>query len=159
MEALQAAEAALTERCAELQSERTGHVLQPASGCFFGHDLEWAPLQTPLPQRCGHHAFALAVSGAQVMVVLGGVARNEAHSTTLVVTGLHAALPGTAHCEVQVHLASANTSAALARREYAACVVSRDSLLVAGGLTDDGTAMEFWLGRLSCDDGAIWSGV
>lgn len=153
----------LKVRCDELYQQRVHALLAPLPGTLLEHKLRWELLQTPLPPRCSHQATVLSVNGSQVMVLMGGMADQQWHTSTLVVTGLDLAVPSELAAEadlrqeVEVHVAQANGTAALQLAEFSACAVSDACALVCGGMAErDGSGrMELWLGALSIANGAF----
>jgi hypothetical protein len=146
----------LSQHCDALESQRVKQVLAPMPTALFGHSAEWEPVDTSLPCRCSHHAAVLNVKDCDVMVVIGGISNAEWHESTLVVIGLDAILTGSSKTlghAVHVFQATSNSSLALPRRECAACAISKDRVLVLGGLVQDRECMDMWVGQLSSHNG------
>jgi hypothetical protein len=153
MQGVRNANTILTDHCKSLQSQCTKKVLVPLSSALFGSSAEWAPVDTSLPCRCGHHAAVLKVKDKCVMVVIGGIANAEWHASTLVVTGLDTLLPERPGNQLQVFEAASNSNRALPRREFAVCAIADDQVLILGGLVEDRECMDMWVGQLCADNG------
>jgi len=59
-------------------------------GALLGYQPSWRVVESEFPQRFGHGAAAMRFGVHDVAVVHGGVARNEWHSSVVVLTGLSA---------------------------------------------------------------------
>ena len=161
LSAARAEVAVLVQQSQSAYAERRAASMAPCACALLGSQLSWHRLATALPPRCSHRALTLTLGEQRVMVVLGGMANNEWHATTLVVAGLEALLPCVSYGEgdctqapTSVFAATSSNADVLSRREISACACSGSTLLVSGGVSDGSAAIELWRGSLSFANGA-----
>ena len=153
--AAEAGKYAEQERCVELKAQRSSEIMASMDGALLGYPLSWRPIPGQFPPRCGHGAASMEFNGERVLVVFGGVAHNEWHSSVFIMTGLSSSRPlyeaaDSTVAEAVTHYAiPAGGLSPPPRRESAMCQTGPTTFLNVGGVLDDVETMDIWEATVS----------